>query len=280
MGKVIVSFFLYPLLPHDISWQTCCVYHLLDFQTNAIHSHLGGNPSSNFYASCWQSVTSLLTHFTNHTQPLHQHLLWFSVRHLSLNNFREPLPHPSKTPINHHVCICYCPSVIYETSRPSFKIYGVNSAPFYCVLRYRKLGSDAITYRKNWATNTGQVLRCCNATMVRASKASHAVISVIQPRWFGGEAAWRKEGADGCKEYVLFKLSSVTSTFFSQQSYRDLLIAVFQSRELNSLFNYPWLSFTPPIKLSISNTWWPYHLRPVDNTHISTMRAQNTVIFL
>lgn len=76
------------------------------------------------------------------------------------------------------------------------------------------------------------------------------------------------------------KLSSVTSTFFSQQSYRDLLIAAFHSRELSSRLNYAWLSLTPPIRLPISNTWWPYHLWPVDNTHISTVRAQNTVIFL
>ena len=120
--------------------------------------------------------------------------------------------------------------------------------------------------------NTEQVLRCCNATMERASKVSYAVISMIRPRWFGGETAWRKEGADGCKENVRFELPAVTFTFFSQSSYRDLLIATSHSRELSSLLNYAWLSFTPPIEWSISSAWWPYHLWPVENTHFNTTR--------
>lgn len=71
-------------------------------------------------------------------------------------------------------------------------------------------------------SNTEQALRACNNTMGRVSKVNHAVtISVgARPRWFGGEAAWRRERENGCKEDICFELSAVTFTFFSQQSCR------------------------------------------------------------
>lgn len=51
----------------------------------------------------------------------------------------------------------------------------------------------------------------------------------------------RREGADGCKEDVRFELLSVAVTYWVDCS----------------------------VKLSISNTWWPYPLWSVDNMPIS-----------